>query len=120
MRRILSFFNTTLDGYYEGPDQAFDFWNIDDEFYEFSVEQLGEVDTLAFGRVTYEGMAEYWPTPDARRDSPAIATIMNEIPKIVVSRTLQSADWTNTRLVRAPEDLGPVQGGARKGHRDLR
>lgn len=48
---------TTLDGYYEGPNQEFDWPVVDDEFNRFSVEQLDVADTLLFGRVTYEG----WP-----------------------------------------------------------
>ena len=105
MRKIFSFLVVTVDGYYEGPNQEFDFWIVDDEFNEFSVEQLGEVDTLVFGRVTYEGMAAYWPTPAAADDDPRVAATMNSISKIVVSRTLDKAEWANTRLVKGAEEL---------------
>jgi dihydrofolate reductase len=105
MRKIFSFMMATVDGYYEGPNQEFDFWVVDDEFSEFSVEQLDEVDALVFGRVTYEGMAAYWPTPAAKEDDPRVAARMNSIPKIVVSRTLDEAAWANTRLVNAIEEL---------------
>jgi dihydrofolate reductase len=44
-------------------------------------------------------MASYWPTPAAREDDPVVAELMNTLPKIVVSTTLASADWNNTRLV---------------------
>ena len=100
MRKIFAFIMTTLDGYYEGPNQGFDFWVVDEEFEEFSVEQLDEVDTLLFGRVTYEGMASYWPTPAAERDDPRVAATMNGLSKIVVSRTLEKAEWANTRLIK--------------------
>lgn len=73
---------------------------VDEEFNEFAVRQLDEVDTLVFGRVTYEGMASYWPTPEAEQDDPRVASMMNGLPKIVVSRTLERADWANTRVVR--------------------
>jgi dihydrofolate reductase len=53
-----------------------------------------------FGRVTYELMASYWPTPVANEDDPRVAARMNEIFKIVVSPTLDKADWHNTRLIR--------------------
>lgn len=99
MRQIFAFLVTTLDGYYEGPNHEFDWPVVDAEFNEFSIEQLDEVDTLLFGRVTYEGMAAYWPTPEAQRYDPKIAARMNEISKFVVSRTLDKAEWTNTRLV---------------------
>jgi hypothetical protein len=90
---------TTVDGYYEGPNQEFDFWVTDDEFNRFAVEQVDEVDTLLFGRVTYEGMAAYWPTPAAEQDDPEIAARMNGLSKIVASRTLDKTEWANTRLI---------------------
>jgi dihydrofolate reductase len=99
VRKIFAFMMATVDGYYEGPNQEFDFWITDGEFNDFSVEQLDEVDTLLFGRVTYEGMAAYWPTPAAEADDPRIAERMNAISKVVVSRTLDRADWENTRLL---------------------
>jgi dihydrofolate reductase len=100
MRRTFAFIMTTLDGYYEGPHQEFDFWVLDEEFEEFSAEQLDEVDALLFGRVSYEGMAAYWPTPEAERDDPRVAAKMNGLSKIVVSRTLERAEWANTRLIK--------------------
>jgi dihydrofolate reductase len=77
-----------------GPNQEFDWPVVDDEFNRFAVEQLNEVDTLLFGRVTYQGMAAYWPTPAAKQDDPEIAARMNAISKIVVSRTLNKAEWS--------------------------
>jgi dihydrofolate reductase len=100
MRKIFAFLVSTLDGYYEGPNGEFDWPNVDEEFNEFGIEQLDEVDTLLFGRVTYEGMAAYWPTPEAEKDDPEIAARMNGISKIVVSRTLDKAAWSNTRLIK--------------------
>jgi dihydrofolate reductase len=100
MRKVFAFILTTLDGYYEGPNQEFDFWVVDEEFDGFAVQQLDEVDTLVFGRVTYEGMAAYWPTPAAERDDPRVAARMNGLSKIVVSRTLDKAEWANTRLIK--------------------
>ncbi|MCI0555596.1 MAG: dihydrofolate reductase family protein, partial [Anaerolineae bacterium] len=63
-------------------------------------EQTSTVDTILFGRKTYEGMASYWPTEAAIKDDPIIAGLMNSLPKIVFSRTLQKAEWNNTRLVK--------------------
>jgi dihydrofolate reductase len=99
MRRILAFLVTTVDGYDEGPDGEFDWPVVDEEFNEFALEQLDEVGTLLFGRVTYEGMASYWPTPAAEQDDPRVAARMNALPKVVVSRTLDKADWAGTRIV---------------------
>jgi dihydrofolate reductase len=87
----------SLDGYFEGPDGGIDWHRVDEEFNAFALEQLNSVDTLLFGRVTYQGMASYWPTVPA---GDAIADKMNSIPKIVFSRTLEKADWNNTRLIK--------------------
>jgi dihydrofolate reductase len=89
----------TLDGFFEGRSS----WDIEwhntgwgEELEELSLEQLRSADMLLFGRVTYEGMAGYWTS--ATGD---VAEFMNNIPKVVFSRTLESADWNNTRLVKA-------------------
>ena len=100
MRKIFAFIMTTLDGYYEGPNQEFDFRVIDEEFNRFAIEQLDEADTLLFGRATYEGMAAYWPTPAGEQDDPEIAARMNGLSKVVVSRTLDDAEWANTRVIK--------------------
>ena len=100
MRKLYSFMVVTLDGFYEGPNGEFDWPNVDEEFNEFGIEQLNDTDLLLFGRVTYEGMAGYWPTPAARQDDPVVAELMNTLPKVVVSTTLASADWANSRLVK--------------------
>ena len=88
----------TLDGYFEGPD----LWDLDwhnevwgEELERFSIEQLDSADALVFGRVTYEGMAAYWSSASGE-----IAERMNAIAKIVYSRTLEAAEWTNTTLIR--------------------
>jgi dihydrofolate reductase len=99
MRKIVAFLVATVDGYYEGPNQEFDWPVVDEEFNEFGLHQLEEVDTLLFGRVTYQGMASYWPTPAAQQDDPRVAAKMNGLPKLVVSRTLREADWANTRII---------------------
>jgi dihydrofolate reductase len=99
MRKLLSFHVTSVDGYYEGPDQAFDWPVIDEEFNQFALRQLDEADTLVFGRSTYRLMAGYWPTPAAERDDQAVAAKMNGLAKIVVSRTLDTAEWAHTQLI---------------------
>ena len=99
MRKLLSFHATSADGYYEGPGQAFDWPVVDEDFNQFALRQLEEADTLLFGRVTYEMMAGYWPTPAAEQDDPAVTAKMNSLAKIVISRTLSTADWTPTQLI---------------------
>ncbi len=88
----------TLDSYFEGQKS----WDIDwhnyawgEELEQISTEQLHSCEALLFGRITYEGMAAYWTTQKGE-----IADFMNGLPKIVFSRTLQKAEWKNTRLVK--------------------
>ncbi len=102
MRKIASFLMVSLDGYYEGPNQwELDWHNVDEEFNDFAVEQLEASDCLLFGRATYEGMAQYWPTPPAKENDPQVASRMNNASKIVISRTLDKPEpeWSNTRLI---------------------
>jgi dihydrofolate reductase len=90
----------TLDGFFEGPNHDISWHHVDDEFNQFAIEQTSNIGTILFGRVTYELMASYWPTSAAIIDDPIIADLMNNLPKIVFSRTLQKAEWNNTRLVK--------------------
>jgi dihydrofolate reductase len=100
MRRLFSFNMVTLDGFFEGPDHDINWHTVDAEFNEFAIEQTSAVDALLFGRVTYQLMANYWPTPAAIENDPVVAGLMNRLPKIVFSRTLEKAEWNNTRLVK--------------------
>lgn len=66
----------------------------------YTIEQNKTVGTLLFGRITYEGIASYW----AHKKGTA-ADFMNSVPKVVFSRTLKRAEWSNTRLVRSPPEV---------------
>ena len=88
----------TLDGYIEGEKN----WELPfmeivwgPEMERFSLEQLYSTDYLVFGRTTYEGMAAYWKSAEGE-----IADLMNKLPKIVCSRTLDSVDWNNSILIK--------------------
>lgn len=74
MRNIFVFIMTTLDGYFEGENHDISWHNVDEEFNSFANAQLDEVDTLIFGRTTYDLMANYWPTRDAIDAAPGTAT----------------------------------------------
>jgi dihydrofolate reductase len=100
MRKVLFFMLISVNGYFEGPDRNINWHNVDEEFNEFAVEQLNTVDTLLFGRTTYELMAGYWPTPAAIAADPVTAEKMNSLPKIVFSKTLSKVEWQNTRLIK--------------------
>ncbi|NLS18146.1 dihydrofolate reductase [Rhizobium sp. P40RR-XXII] len=99
MRKLVIWNLMTLDGYFEGNKP----WDLDfhmlawgDELEHYAKELGKEGDLLIFGRKTYEGMAAYWPTATETSD---IAAYMNGIAKIAASRTLDKADWNNTRVV---------------------
>lgn len=88
----------TLDGFFEGAtkwDLSFHELVWGDELERFSIEQLNGADVILFGRVTYDGMAAHWPNAKG-----TVAEIMNSMPKVAFSRTLERADWNNTRLER--------------------
>jgi dihydrofolate reductase len=98
MRRLVMWNLQTLDGYFEGKapwDLGFHEAAWGDELRQFSLEQAEEVGTLLFGRATYEGMASHWNSA-----TDPIADFMNDVPKVVFSRTLDAATWRNARLVR--------------------
>jgi dihydrofolate reductase len=101
MRKIILFNLITLDGYYEGSNKWDLGWHqVDDEFNDFSIDQLSKADGLIFGRVTYQGMASYWATPTALKDDPAVAEKMNSILKYVFSQSLDHVDWNNSVLIK--------------------
>jgi dihydrofolate reductase len=90
----------SIDGYFTGPNGEIDWHNVDDEFNEMAIANLKSLDLLMFGRVTYQLMASYWPTELALNDDPIVAGLMNSLPKIVFSKTLEKVDWHNTKLVK--------------------
>jgi dihydrofolate reductase len=101
MRKVIMFNLITVDGYFEGPNKWDISWHqVDSEFNEFSIEQLNKAGGLIFGRVTYQGMASYWPTPTALQNDPVVAGKMNSIPKYVFSKTLDKVDWNNSQLIK--------------------
>lgn len=104
MKKIYLFMMVSVDSYFEGENHDISWHNVDAEFNELAIENFKRTDTLLFGRRTYELMESYWPTSEALRDDPIIAKSMNNIPKIVVSRTLdtvtETENWKNVRLIK--------------------
>lgn len=96
MRCLIMWNMISLDGYYEGPGRDIS-WHMNswgEELEAFSIEQGEDAGTLLFGRVTYELMADHWPSAEG-----AIADFMNALPKVVASKTLKNADWNNSRVI---------------------
>jgi dihydrofolate reductase len=106
----------TLDGYFEGKQN----WDLPfhelvwgPELEKLSLEQLYSADYLVFGRVTYEGMADYW-----KKEEGEIAGLMNSIPKLVFSNTLKSADWNNSTLIKG-NAATEIKKFKEQGNRDM-
>ncbi|HLI96823.1 MAG TPA: dihydrofolate reductase family protein [Candidatus Baltobacteraceae bacterium] len=102
MRQLIVFNNISLDGYFTDAnnDMSFAKRDVDDPEYAAFVGQNASGEGISlFGRVTYEMMASFWPTPIAEQMMPEVAESMNARPKIVFSRTLREAPWNNTTLV---------------------
>jgi dihydrofolate reductase len=116
MSRLIMWNLLTLDGLFEGANK----WQLDwhqyvwgEELERLSIEQLRSADRLLFGRVTYEGMAAYWQTAQGE-----VADLMNKLPKVVFSRTLQRPEWANTKLVKE-NAVAEVLQLKRQGERDM-
>jgi len=105
MRKIIAFTNVSVDGYFAGPDGEIDwFKSNDDEDRQFTLSQAKPSATLVFGHTTYEMMARYWPTPDAGKNDPIVAGVMNSVKKIVFSKTMKPVKdgpvWKNVTVLR--------------------
>lgn len=101
MRKLIVFNNVTLDGYFADLHGNMSWAHKDDaEWIAFAAENASGGGVLLFGRVTYDLMASYWPTPAALKNAPAVAEGMNRMQKVVFSRTLDKAAWQNTTLVK--------------------
>lgn len=103
MRKLIAFDSISLDGFFTDArgDMSWAHAGSDDpEFAAFVAGNAGSGGELLFGRLTYQMMASYWPSPAALANAPEVARGMNAVPKVVFSRTLPRAEWQNTRLVK--------------------
>lgn len=97
----LSVFNfTTLNGNYTASDGGIGWHKHGQEEGEYSKEGVSSGSILLFGRRTYEMMAGFWPTPMAEQSMPEVAAGMNNSQKIVFSRTMRTAEWKNTKIIK--------------------
>ena len=99
MRNVIFAINITLDGCVDHTKQV-----ADDETHEYFTQLLRSVDLLVFGRNTYQLMVPFWPevakNQNMTRASNEFARTFVSINKIVFSRSLESAEDKNTRIVR--------------------
>jgi dihydrofolate reductase len=101
MRRVVLKMHSSLDGFVLGPNDDLDwaFATFDDDMAAWEVAHLWEAGVHVMGRSTYDVMAVHWPSSTEPYAAP-----MNEIPKVVFSKTLEHADWPHSRVVSG--DLG--------------
>jgi dihydrofolate reductase len=103
MRRLTVFNQVSLDGYIADANGDMSFAHRaepDAEWDSFVAGNASGGGTLVFGRVTYQMMESYWTTPLAMKNDPVVTAGMNDMDKIVFSRTLDTVSWKNTRLMK--------------------
>jgi dihydrofolate reductase len=104
MPTLLVFNSISLDGYFTGANGDLSWAHAADpndrEWNDFVSGNAQGGSALVMGRVTYEMMVAFWPTEAAAKSAPKVAEGMNQMQKIVFSRTLESSSWQNTRIVR--------------------
>jgi dihydrofolate reductase len=100
VRKIIWTISVSVDGYMEGPNREIDWHMVDDELHRHMNGWLAGAGGFLEGRVTYELMADFWPTAD--QDPAATPTVVEfariwrDMPKVVYSRTLERAEWNAT------------------------
>ena len=95
MRIVVTEF-ITLDGVMEAPHEwSFPYWA--DEIGKFKMDELVTTDVQLLGRVTYDEFAKSWPS---QTDETGFAERMNSMPKYVVSKKLNKADWNNSTIIK--------------------
>ena len=107
MRKIVAIENVTLDGFADSHEGLGFEWTArayDDEVDQFGNEHVrADVDMAMYGRATYLGMQGFWSSmldnPNGSPTERAHAAWVNNVDKVVFSTTLESADWTNSRLI---------------------
>ena len=101
MRTLRVFDNVSLDGYFVDTKSDMSWAHKHDE--EWNAYASGNARgsaELLFGRVTYQMMASFWPTPQAAERLPDVAAGMKAMRKYVCSRTLGDVSWQNTTLLQ--------------------
>lgn len=104
MRKVISLMHVSLDGFTAGPNGELEWAIVDEEGYKDVADLLTTVDTALYGRITYQMMEGYWPSvpanPASTADELHHAHWVENVHKIVFSRTLERVTWNNTRLVK--------------------
>src|ERR1700752_722404 len=104
MRNVVLFMHVSLDGFAAGPNGELDWISYDEELEKYAEGIVSTVGVALYGRVTYWMMESYWPSVPANPASTEHdidhAHWIENIPKIVFSKTLEKVEWNNTRLIK--------------------
>jgi dihydrofolate reductase len=107
LRKIGVFIHITLDGFFAGPNDEIDWFKVinkDAEWEKHTRQESQSGSTLLLGKTTYQMMKSFWPSPAVVQSDPHMAKVMNESPKIVISKTIKSVEdeqnWKNVRILR--------------------
>ena len=99
MRRLIAAINMTLDGFCDHTAMI-----ADDEIHQHYNELLSNAGAIIYGRITYQLMESYWPTvvknPTDNKPMNEFAVLIDNIPKIVFSHTLNNVEWKNSKLAK--------------------
>jgi dihydrofolate reductase len=95
MRNVVLMMSVSIDGYVAGPHGHAGALPEPAELQRWKLDRIRRAGTHIMGRVTYGEMAGHWPT-----STDGYAAPMNEIPKVVFSRTLDEATWAGSSIAR--------------------
>jgi dihydrofolate reductase len=114
VRKIVVFNLISLDGFFAGEDGNIYWQNVDEEFNKFAVEHTKEFGAIIFGKTTYKLFKEFWPAllasesvaggpgavtdPKMSPEDREIAKTIDDMEKIVFSKSLQEVTWKNSKL----------------------
>ncbi len=120
MRKLIAAINMTLDGFCDHTAMI-----ADDEIHQHYNELLSNAGTLIYGRITYQLMESYWPSvvknPTGNKPMDEFAVLIDNISKIVFSRTLKNVDWKNTELKKEviKEEILALKQSRNGGSKDI-
>lgn len=104
MRNVVLFMHISLDGFAGGPNGELNWVSFDEELQKYAEGIVNTVGTAMYGRTTYQMMAGYWPSvltdPTSTPHEVAHARWIENVEKVVFSKTLEKAEWNNTKLIK--------------------
>lgn len=115
MRKVISLMHMSLDGFVADANGEMDWIGYDNEIFQYAIDLAGEADAAIYGRVTYQMMEGYWPTvltnPESTPQELHHANWVENVHKIVFSKSLESVEWNNTTLINEniAEEMGKLK-----------